>query len=912
MSSKDTLNLSKESGTPIAVGLLAHVDAGKTTLAEGMLYTAGKLRKFGRVDHKDAFLDTFELEKKRGITIFSKQAQLELEGRHITLLDTPGHVDFSPETERTLQVLDYAILVISASDGVQGHVLTLWRLLEAYKIPVFIFVNKMDQDGCEKAALLSGLKTALSSSCTDFSAEEHLFYEELATASDEALEQYLENGRVDGRTIREMILRRRIFPCFFGSALHLQGIEEFLSGLSEYLEAPVYPDEFGARVFKIARDEKGERLTYIKVTGGTLKVKTAVRDGEKINQIRIYDGAGYELVQEAKAGCICAATGLFTARCGDGLGICSGTNKARLVPVLTYSILPPEGCDTNRFLDCLKQLEEEEPQLNVVRKEETGEINVQVMGTVQIEILKSLIKDRFDMDVEFGAGSIIYKETIQNTVEGVGHFEPLRHYAEVHLLLESAPRGSGVILTADCREDMLDLNWQRLILTHLAEKRHCGVLTGAELTDIKITLKSGRAHTKHTEGGDFRQATYRAVRQGLMQAENILLEPYYSFRLEIPAEMTGRAMNDIQRMSGSFLPVQTDGAAAVITGSAPVSEMRGYPAEVVSYTRGRGRLYCEFSGYEICHNAQDVIFESGYDPERDTENPSSSVFCTHGSGYIVPWDKVPEHMHLESVLEKKAPAAAAEGSGPRRAQAAHDAYAGEKELKEIFERTYGSGTFSHSSSEYLYHGEKNKRKNSGDGSASSASSKAYGRKKEYVSAEPKDRYLFVDGYNIIFAWDELKSLAQANIDSARERLIEIMCNYQAYRGMTLILVFDAYKVKGGSGRTLRYHGIDVVYTKEGESADQYIEKRVSEAGKKYDVTVATSDRLEQISVFSHGARRMSAAELYTCIEEMSDELRRKYLENTPKTGNRLFADLTEETVKKLEEIRLKKNSPQLP
>ena len=947
---KDSETTAENRTGNIVIGILAHVDAGKTTLAEGLLFAAGKLRTMGRVDHKDAFLDTYSLEKERGITIFSKQALLSVGNKNITLLDTPGHVDFLPETERTLMVLDYAILVISAADGIRGHVLTLWKLLKHYNIPVFIFVNKTDRDGCEKAAVLSQLKETLSDSCIDFTQHDDEFYEETAMCCEDALEEYLETGKTGDALIRKAIAARQIFPCFFGSALHFDGVNEFLAALDNYLLVPEYPDAFGARVFKISRGERGERLTYLKITGGSLKVKTllsgpaysssgfyegalpdppsgALPDSgirhEKVNQIRIYDGSKYELADEAKAGSICAVTGLSMTRPADGLGIESGRPVMQLVPVLTYRILLPEGCDAHKFAAELKQLEEEEPQLNIVRKEETGEIHVQVMGVVQLEVLKSLIKERFGLDVEFGAGSIIYKETIRGTIEGVGHFEPLRHYAEVHLLLEEGERGSGMVFAADCSEDLLDKNWQRLIMTHLTEKRHIGTLTGSELTDMKITLKSGRAHPKHTEGGDFRQATYRAVRQGLMQAQCILLEPYYSFRLEVPSGMTGRAMNDIQRMNGRFDPAQQLQNMTVLTGTAPVSEMRGYPVEVASYTRGAGRISCEFSGYDICHNADEVIFKTAYDAERDTENPSSSVFCTHGSGYIVPWDEVPDHMHLESVLKKPAPEASALKAAPQKPASSKAAYAGEKELKEIFERTYGSGTYTKSSKELLLRPE-NRKKNDYtyeydteyDDSAADIHKKA-GRaahEKAYSYTPPKEKYLLVDGYNIIFAWDELKNLAQANVDAARDRLTEILCNYQAYRGMTLILVFDGYRVKGNPGASYRYHTLDVVFTKEGENADQYIERTVSRIGRKYDVTVATSDNLEQLSIFSHGARRMSAAELYREIESMSSELRSKYLENTPKTNRRLFDELSEETIKKLEAIRIAaqeaKNEPE--
>ena len=916
------------SAAPVTVGLLAHVDAGKTTLAEAMLFTAGKLRKIGRVDHQDAFLDTYALEKERGITIFSKQAQLLIGSPSVTLLDTPGHVDFSPETERTLQVLDYAILVISAADGVQGHVQTLWRLLEHYQIPVFLFVNKMDQPGTDRTALMGELKELLSDACTDFSVRDAAFYEAAATGSEKALEQYLENGRIGEDAIREMIAVRGIFPCFFGSALKLQGITEFLEALRQYLRPRKYPEAFGARIFKISRDEHGERLTHLKVTGGSLKVKTAPQGTEKINQIRIYDGARYELAEEVSAGTVCTVAGLSQTRCGDGFGTEASGCTAELVPVLTYQVLLPPDCDVQKALIQLRQLEEEEPQLNVSWNEQSAVLHVQVMGEVQLEILKSLLRERFGLEVSFGSGSIIYQETIRDTVEGVGHFEPLRHYAEVHLLLEPAPRGSGLTLAADCSEDMLERNWQRLILTHLAEKQHCGVLTGAPVTDMKITLKAGRAHPKHTQGGDFRQATYRAVRQGLMQAQSVLLEPYYAFRLEIPSPAVGRAMSDIQRMGGTFDPAQAAGDRTVLTGKAPAAAMRDYPKEVVSYTHGTGRVFCEFSGYDVCHDAQAVIAASGYDAERDMENPSSSVFCAHGGGYTVPWNEVPLHMHLESVLEKPRHAGENTYAGKdRKTAGAEKAYgAADNELKEIFERTYGSGSFSRGSRETAYtagrishahsvqeHGTRSEE------AGRSGSTRTLGKNSEaeYSAAGPSDRrrhvkeadslkeqYLLVDGYNIIFAWDELRTLADESADAARGLLMDILCNYQGYRGMTLILVFDAYRVVGNPGESFRYHNIHVVYTKEAETADQYIEKTVHQIGRKYDVTVATSDRLEQVIILGQGARRMSAAELYTEVEEMAAELRREHLAYTPRGGRYLFEDLNEETAKELEAMRL--------
>ena len=926
-----TDNENRKDAPPIAVGLLAHVDAGKTTLAEGMLYVCGKLRKMGRVDHQDAFLDTYALEKQRGITIFSKMAQLFLGTQRVTLLDTPGHVDFSPETERTLRVLDYCILVISGADGVQAHVRTLWKLLALYQVPVFVFVNKMDQDGCEKDALMRELKACLSDACTDFSVQDAAFFEAAATGSEEALEQYLQTGRVREDVIRDLIASRQIFPCFFGSALKLTGVAEFLEGLGTWMRPAMYPAAFGARVFKIARDERGERLTYLKITGGSLKVKTALPSAggtsEKINQIRIYDGAGYETTEEAGAGSICALTGPVRTRCGDGLGFETVQADAQMVPVLSYRVILPEESDVHAAVRSFRMLEEEEPQLHVDWREETGELHVRVMGAVQIEILKHLVQERFGLEVFFGAGSIIYKETIRNAVEGVGHFEPLGHYAEVHLLLEALPRGSGLVFARDCSTDRLALNWQRLILTHLREKPHRGVLTGSELTDVKITLKSGRAHLKHTEGGDFRQATYRAVRQGLMQAESVLLEPFHAFRLEVPSEQTGRAMSDLQRMGGSFEPVQTSGEMAVLTGKAPVRRLQDYAMEVISYTRGRGRLSCSFCGYEECRDADEIIAGIGYDPLRDTENPAESVFCSHGSGIIVPWDEVPSRMHLPSVLMKQTEEVPAGGARGTRTSSEKDTYgAADRELKDIFERTYGSGTFSRSYAGTACTAGRRSGNNDGKHSAArtadSAGSAAAGqrsggvrgaaqapdpvRRADPAAQKAKEQYLLVDGYNIIFAWDELHALAEESAEAARGRLMDILCNYQGYRGMTLILVFDAYRVEENPGEAFSYHNIHVVYTKEAETADAYIEKTVHRIGRKYDVTVATSDRLEQVIILGQGAKRMSAAELYREIEEMTLELRQEYLDRFPHSGRYLFDALSPETAALLEEIRLGK------
>lgn len=947
----------------LTIGLLAHVDAGKTTLAESMLYASGSIRKAGRVDHGDAFLDTYALEKDRGITIFAKQAQMMLGQYEVTLLDTPGHVDFSAEMERTLQVLDVAILIISGADGVQGHVQTLWRLLEHHQIPTFLFVNKMDQPGCEKDTLLGELRERLGDACMDFTQdmETDAVLENLAMCDEEVLEQYLETGKVCDTDVCRMIRQRKLFPCYFGSALKQEGIGELLKGLARYMEPPEYPQQFGARVFKIARDAKGERLTYLKITGGSLPVKTEVvkyngtvagsvnespepeaKSGEKIpflneikgkdtevsnerlkykttfsgkksenrnttsqakaeqpqilwkekvNQIRIYSGSSFQMINEATAGSICAVTGLTQTKCGQGLGFEQDEMESLLEPVLTYQIIVPEDCDVHQTWLKLKQLEEEDPQLHIVWNEQVNEIHARVMGAVQIEILKDLIQERFDLSVEFGSGSIVYRESIADTVEGIGHFEPLRHYAEVHLLLEPGARGSGLAFACDCSEDVLDKNWQRLIMTHLLEKTHHGVLTGSEITDMKITLKSGRAHQKHTEGGDFRQATYRAVRQGLRQAQSVLLEPWYAFRLEVPSEQVGRAMSDIQRMEGSFETPQTMGNLAVLTGKAPVVVMQDYQMEVISYTRGVGRLSCSLCGYEPCHNTEEVLELIGYDPDQDLENPCGSVFCSHGAGYNVPWDEVTERMHLPSVLKVEKEDIPQTGSvdAAHLAGSSGSSWQMEKELQEIFERTYGKGSTQQRRPQYAR-----------------TVSHNYSRP-EYRAGQTKKgekEYFLVDGYNIIFAWEDLKELASENIEAARNKLMDIMCNYQGYKGVTLILVYDAYKVKGNPGEIFRYHNIHVVYTKEAETADQYIEKTVHEIGRKYNVTVATSDGLEQVIILGQGAQRMSAQGLLEDVEMMNQEIRREHLSKVSETGQYLFENLPEHLQHDMEKVRL--------
>ena len=852
----------------IVVGILAHVDAGKTTLSEGMLYTSGAIRTMGRVDNRDAFLDTYALERERGITIFSKQAVFTLGTTQVTLLDTPGHVDFSPEMERTLQVLDYAILVISGADGVQGHTRTLWNLLRRYEIPTFVFVNKMDQKGTDAEVLLQELKNVLEEGCVDFSAKRDVhFYEEAAVCSEDALEEFLEIGRLKKETLQELFLDRQLFPCFFGSALRLEGVKEFVEQMQELIKVPAYPETFGAKVFKIARDEAGNRLTYLKITGGSLKVK-AVIEWQKVNQIRIYSGEKYEAVNEVEAGSICAVTGLSDTYPGEGLGAEQGTYLPVLEPVLNYQVIPTEGDDPILLLPKLRELEEEEPQLHIVWEEALQEIHVQLMGEVQLEVLKTLIYERFGAEVEFGQGNILYKETIQNTVEGVGHFEPLRHYAEVHLLLEPGEPGSGVQCMSVCSEDLLDRNWQRLILTHLMETEHRGVLTGAPITDIRITLVSGKAHLKHTEGGDFRQAVYRAVRQGLKQADSVLLEPYYEYRLELPSENVGRAMTDIERMHGTFGLPQTEADRTILTGMAPVSTMRDYQKEVHAYTRGNGTLQCTLKGYAPCHNTEEVLAATGYDSERDTLHPTGSVFCAHGAGFLVPWYEVKEYMHLPSIMQEKPSDSSEEKQTAYRVSKETDAWIDTEEVDRIIAQSVGA----------------NKKQ------------KTLPKKKvpEYYKStskpkkqEVREEYLLVDGYNVIFAWEDLKDLAQVSIDGARGKLLDVLCDYQGMKKCNLIVVFDAYRVQGHKTEISTYHNIHVVFTKEAETADQYIEKFAHENGKKYNVTVATSDGLEQIIIRGQGCRLLSARELKDEIERTKKTL----FEEHPQESKKLSLSL---------------------
>ncbi len=839
--------------------LLAHVDAGKTTLAEALLYCTGKSRNLGRVDNGDTALDTHRLERERGITIFASQAVFNAGDLEITLLDTPGHVDFSTETERVLQVLDYAVLVISGIDGVQSHTRTLWRLLKIYNIPTFIFVTKMDFARHSEEELMEELQKELSGKCVNFSADKYTRDESLAMCAEQMLENFLEYGEISDEDAARLILTRKTFPCFFGSGLKLTGVENFLSGLEKFIIPQEYPQTFGAKVYKISRD-KNDRLTHLKVTGGVLRVRDTIGIGdsaEKINQIRIYSGEKYVTVDEVGAGSVCAVTGPVNTYNGMGLGYEAASEKPVLEPVMNYRIVLPDGCDPQTMLPKLKLLEEEDPQLHITWSEHLQEIHVSLMGEVQTEILKSLIHDKFDVDVTIDEGRVLYKETISDTVEGVGHYEPLRHYAEVHLLLEPLPRGKGLIFDTKCSEDFLDRNWQRLILMHLNEKEHVGVLTGSPITDMKITLMSGRAHLKHTEGGDFRQSTYRAVRQGLMQAKSVLLEPYYSFRLEVPFEQMGRAINDIRLRKGTMGQPEESGGMSVITGRAPVILMNGYAAEVAAYTGGRGRIFFESGGYDECHDSEKVICDTCYQPEADMDNPPDSVFCAHGAGFVVKWDKVPEYMHLESCLKKD------KGNTP---YIGHRTYnIDEKELQAIMEREFGKAA------KYdLYR----------------PPQRFETKQKEFELPEPRKQYVIVDGYNVIFAWDDLKSLADDSLDAARDRLMNILCNYSAYTKINVILVFDAYRVPGGKGARFDFHNIHVAYTKENELGDNYIEKLVAEIGKNEYVRVVTSDRMIQLSAIRSGVLRTSSAEFEREVDAVHAKIAETLEEmnsNAPKT-----------------------------
>lgn len=907
------------------IGILAHVDAGKTTMSEAILYETGKLKKMGRVDNRDAFLDTFALERARGITIFSKQAVFPLGDTFVTLLDTPGHVDFSAEMERTLQVLDYAVLIVSGADGVQGHTETLWRLLKRYRIPVFLFVNKMDQKGTNQEAVLASLKERLDHGIVDFSGvsgnceilgTSDETAEEIATCDEALLEAYLADGSLKTADVRNAIQDRKLFPCFFGSALKLTGVREFLTSLGEFASCPDYTKDFGAKVFKISRDETGVRMTHLKITGGTLKIRDSLSSDseEKINQIRLYSGSKFEMLKEAEPGMVVAVTGISDTKPGQVFGSASDSVLPLLEPVLTYRILLPFGTDSHTMLRHMRMLEEEDPQLHIVWNEALGEIQAQVMGDVQMEILKSQVQERFGVEIGFGEGNIVYKETIAKTVEGVGHFEPLRHYAEVHLLMEPGEPGSGLVFEADCSEDMLDKNWQRLILTHLEEKRFRGILTGSEITDMKITLIAGRAHQKHTEGGDFRQATYRAVRQGLCEAGCVLLEPYYAFRLEVPSENLGRAMADLDRMQGEFSAPEQDGSMALLTGTAPVSTMRNYQRDMISYTKGRGRLTLSLSGYEPCHNAEEVIAASGYDFDSDLQDPAGSVFCSHGAGFVVPWNEVKQYMHVESPLAKQlakeqqerelkeaderlkamaADVAAGSSSGSRGNGGSSLSFYDDKELQAIFTRTYGEP--------------KRKLVSDYDSRTVIRAKNASPVKPVKEKEEPEDEYLLVDGYNIIFAWEELSDLAAVSIDAARYKLMDILSNYQGFRKICVIVVFDAYKVPGGVEKVQKYHNINVVYTKEAETADQYIEKVAIRIGRRYRTTVATSDGVIQLIIRSQGCILWSARDFREEIERVGKLISEEKGKHTGNAKNYLFAHADEETQKYLEAVRLGKN-----
>ena len=898
----------------IVAGILAHVDSGKTTLSEAMLYQTGRIRKLGRVDHQDTYLDTDSQEKDRGITIFSKQAELTYEDMHIALLDTPGHVDFGTEMERTLQVLDYAVLVINGMDGVQSHTETLWKLLERYEIPVFIFVNKMDMTGYDREYLMDNIRHRLSDGCVDFLCEDA--GEHIAMCDENMLERFLETGENREDDIAKAVADRKLFPCYFGSALKNDGVAELLDGMNRYVTEPRRRDEFGARVFKIGRDDKGERLTYMKITGGTLRLKDVLtltgRQGEetleKVNQIRVYSGAKYDMVDHVTAGCVCAVPGLVNTYGRQGIGACPDGELPSLEPVLSYKVMYPTDVDAVTMVSKLRQLEEEDPLLQVQWNEAAGEIYIKVMGQVQLEVVAQMVRDRFGIAITYGQGRITYKETIAAPVMGVGHFEPLRHYAEVHLLLEPMENGSGMCFDSICSEDVLDKNWQRLILTHVLEREHRGVLTGSVLTDVKITLASGRAHLKHTEGGDFRQAVYRAIRQGLMQAENVLLEPYYAFRLEIPSEMTGRALTDIQRMNGEFDGPETEDDMAVVTGSAPVSEMQDYQREVTTYSRGRGKLFCTLKGYFPCHNQDEVVEAIGYDPERDVENPTGSVFCAHGAGYNVPWQEVPEHMHIEAQLpkileerkrlageteksldetvpvnlrkEKSGSAEAAARGGRHYARNARE----DRELEEIFIRTYG----------------RVERKADRLPKTVTAGKTPKAKKDE----EGVQEYLLVDGYNVIFAWDDLKELAKENIEAARNKLMDVLCNYQGFKNYPLILVFDAYKVEGEAMEIFKYHNIHVVYTKEAETADMYIEKVVHEVGRKYHVTVVTSDGVEQVITQGQGGTIISSREFLEEVKIVNRQIQEEWELHKESAKNYLFDHMDRELAGHMEEVRM--------
>lgn len=849
----------------ICAALLAHVDAGKTTLSEALLYESGVIRTRGRVDHKDAFLDTSPLERERGITIFSKQACFSYGNMDVTMLDTPGHVDFSSEMERTLQVIDYAVLIISGTDGVQGHTETVWKLLQKYRIPTFFFVNKMDLPGADKAAVLKELQAKLSPYCVDFTEEEELLCENVAMCEETLLETYLEEGTFDlKKEVRRLVSGTLLYPCYFGSALQNEGVEALLEGLENYTKMPEYQKEFAGKVYKITRDDAGQRLTHMKLTGGELKLRDEIEGIGKVNEIRVYSGEKYTLQQEVKAGDICAVPGFTDTYAGQGVGKEADFCANQLAPVCNYQILLPEGTDEAIAWRQLKQLEEEDPNLHLSWQAQTREIFIQPMGEVQLEVIKRMVSERYGMDVAFGSATILYRETIEDTVIGMGHFEPLRHYAEVHLKMEPLPRGSGLQFVTECSEDELDLNWQRLILTHLGEKEFTGVLTGSPITDIKFTLIAGRAHLKHTEGGDFRQATYRAVRQGLRQAKSRLLEPMYQFRMEVPMEQIGRVMSDVGKMHGTFRQQPDDGEMSAIEGTCPVASMAGYGTEFAAFTKGRGRMTLSFCGYEPCHNESEVVKNCKYDPDADVENTADSVFCAHGSGFVVPWNEVAKHVHVDTSIKNRQPVKTTTAA-PKEPSKKNSKMSEEKELQAIFERTFGPvKTRVETPVKKVIKAEPGKTKT-----------------KEYKPVY-EEEYLLVDGYNIIFAWDELKALAAENLEGARAKLMEIMCNYQGFCGCHLILVFDAYKVKGNPGSVEQFHNISVVYTKEAETADMYIEKTTKEIARKKRVRVATSDGMEQIIILGHGATRISARAFQEEVKRVNDRIAEEVERRTEK------------------------------
>lgn len=905
----------------IVAGILAHVDAGKTTLSESLLYMGGAIRTLGRVDHKNTLLDAYTEERNRGITIFAKQAQLMAGDTQVILMDTPGHADFAAEMERTLSILDYAILVISGADGIQGHTMTLWKLLCEYSIPTFIFVNKMDQINSDKASVYEQIRGRFGTGCVDFTEDadgaeaadsignnaagsriiiNDTLAENIAVCDEKLLGEYIDGRAVTQDDVRRLVKERRLFPCYFGSALKLEGISELMQGIDRYTKPAVLSDEAGARVFKITRDEQGNRLTHMKITGRPLKVKeviSGVTDGnawqEKVNQIRIYQGAKYETVSEAEGGMICTVTGLSETYPGQGLGAEKNMHTSLLQPVLSYSLILPDGTDAAEFYKKILVLQDEEPELDITWNNRFSCIQIKLMGKVQTEILYEQIKERFGVGVSFGPGSIVYRETIKNTVEGVGHYEPLRHYAEVHLIMEPAERGSGLVFDADCSEEVLDKNWQRLILTHLKEKEHCGVLTGAAITDMKITVAAGRAHIKHTEGGDFRQATYRAVRQGLMKAESILLEPVYEFELEVPSDCVGRALNDMDRLKADFTSPEIINDTALIKGKAPVSLMQDYPSEVTAYTRGMGHISCEFGGYVECHNSDEVIAACGYEPEADTDNPSSSVFCSHGAGFVVPWEQVEDYMHVEGVLSQAEKNNTDDYDSTHNQQSSYSSaiysryentsYSDDRELQEIFARTY---------------------KSTKDKTKSQSVEYNYNKVHDYNPVQPQIEYMLVDGYNVIHAWKKLSELAEDNMESARNVLMDILSNYQAYKNIRIILVFDAYRVRNNQGEVVRYHNIDVVYTKEAETADRYIEKTAHEIGHKYSVTVVTSDGVEQVIIRGAGCRLISSREFEEEVKYIEKEIFQALEEKKSGKKSYLFDNADEKLKQQIEDVRL--------